>query len=82
TGELSETSVQRHTLTARSLDRTRKDMNKPPAFLFLDINLSKSEEAYTRGVTSCCRRAIVPVARPDQPVFSDKSVAVPFTHRP
>ena len=48
-GERSETSVQRHTLTARSLDRTRKDMNKPPAFLFLDIHLSKSEEAYARG---------------------------------
>ncbi|MBB5760309.1 hypothetical protein HNR00_005058, partial [Methylorubrum rhodinum] len=42
-----------HTLTVQPLSRTRKDMNKPPAFLFLDIYLSKSEEVRTQGATPC-----------------------------
>ena len=71
TGERSETKVS--FISHGSIARTRKDMNKPPTFLFLSDSLVKEREAYTHpGITLHQRRADSPVARPMQPTLSDK----------
>ena len=70
TGELSETKVS--FISHGSIARTRKDMNKPPTFLFLDDSLVKEQRAAPRGQALHRRRADSPVARPTQPTLSDE----------
>ena len=70
TGELSETKVS--FISHGSIARTRKDMNKPPTFLFLDDSLVKEQRAAPRGQALHRRRTDSPVARPTQPTLSDE----------